>query len=105
MLRVLLPGGRSVSFSLRQLRALPQATLEVAGTMVSGPTLDEILEAAGVGEFRTVTLVGKNSVDLTNLDISPQVILRLADHSRLDLVGGTIPPAEWVKDVHEIRVR
>jgi hypothetical protein len=105
LLRVLLPGGRSVPFTLHQLRALPQATLEIAGAQASGPTLEEILEAAGVGEFRTVTLVGKSSVNLSSNDISPKVILRLTDHSRLDLAGETIPPSEWVRNVYEIRVR
>jgi len=105
LLTVLLPGGASVPLSLRQLRALPQATLRIAGNQASGPPLEEILEATGVGKFETLTLVGKNSIVLSSRDISSEVILRLTDHGTLDLAGEFIPPAKWVKDVREIRVR
>jgi len=105
LLQVFLPGGRSVPFTLRELRILPQATLDIPGGQLSGPPLMEVLEATGVGEFRTVTLVGKGSISLANTDLSPEVILRLTSHGTLDLAGENIPRAEWVRDVHEIRVR
>lgn len=105
LLTVLLPGGTSVPLSLRQLRALPQATLRIAGNQASGPPLEEILEATGVGKFDTLTLVGKKSIVLSSRDISSEVILRLTDHGTLDLAGEFIPSAKWVKDVREIHVR
>lgn len=105
LLTVLLPGGTSVPLGLRQLRALPQATLRIAGQQFSGPSLEEVVEAAGVGNFKALTLVGKNSIDLPSWDISSKVILRWTDHGTLDLAGESIPPGKWVRDVREIRVR
>lgn len=105
VLTVFLPGGQSVPFSLRQLRALPQATLRIRGEPSSGPPLDEILEATGVADFRTATLVGKKSVSLPNAAISPQVILRWTSQGTLDLVGEQIPRSDWVRNVHEIHVQ
>ncbi|MGA2110795.1 MAG: hypothetical protein ABSG98_01440 [Anaerolineales bacterium] len=104
VLQVFLPGGGSIPFTLRQLRVLPQATLDVPGGQLSGPPLEEILQATGVGDYRTVTLVGKESVRLSSLDVSPQVILRLTSQGTLDLAGANIPHADWVRDVHEIYV-
>jgi hypothetical protein len=103
---VVKPDGSSVGFSWDDLKKLPLANLTVDGKVEEGPRLGDVLKAAGVTDFKEVTLSGSASpATLTKAQVDDNTILDFNNHGTVKLASTYIPKPDWTKDVSEIRVK
>jgi hypothetical protein len=106
LFQVVKEDGSSVAFSWDDLKKLPLANISVEGKIEEGPRLSDVLKAAGVNEFKEVSLSGSsNPVTLTRAQIDDNTILDFNNHGTVKLSSTYIPKPEWTKDVSEIRVK
>lgn len=105
LFQVITPEGRSVGFTADELRQLPLASIKVEGKPEEGPVLLDVLQGAGVEEFKQVTLSGGgSSLTLARQQITPEVILDFANRGTVKLAAPHVPKKDWVKDITEIKV-
>ena len=106
LFRIVKVDGSSVSFSWDDLKKLPLANLTVEGKVEEGPRLSDVLKAAGVTDFREVSLNGSSSpATLTNAQVDDNTILDFNNHGTVKLASTYIPKPQWTKDVSEIKVK
>ena len=100
------------SLGLTELRSLPEVTIEIGSdTPATGPTLQSVLELAGIKEYAKVTVIGLSKgriataeVTLQKTEITGDVVLDFNNQGKTKLCGVQIPQDKWIIDVSEIRV-
>src|SRR5262245_34915674 len=103
LLRVIRPDGSSVSLSLRDLSRLPSTTITVDGKAQEGPALPNVLQPAGVTDYKHVTLRGAtHSVTLARDEVTPEVLLVVTGRGQVKLVAATFPREAEVKGLGSI---
>lgn len=105
LLTVTGPGGVSKGFSAADLQALPQAKITVDGKDEEGPSLADVLKAAGITDFAELTLTGDVSMTLTRAQVTGDVILDFTNRGTVKLAATSIPKDTWVKDITRIEVK
>jgi hypothetical protein len=99
------------SLGIEELQSLPQVSVEVGSdTPTNGPTLQSVLDKAGIKEFTQVTIAGMSKgriataeTTLQKADITLEVVLDFNKQGKTKLCGIRIPQDQWVIDVSEIR--
>lgn len=105
-LQVLLADGTSKPFSLDDLRQLPSTSITVEAKTEEGPALTEVLKAAGVADFASVTVVGEDqSVTLAKADITAEEILDFTNKDSMKFASTNVPKDKWPHEVHLITVQ
>lgn len=108
--RVTRDGAVLRTFSVADLRALPQAREEVDGKLEEGPKLSAVLAAAGVEPgYESLLITGLGVRDdgrlrLPAAEIDEAVLLDFADRGTVKVVSPALAWAERVRDVIEIAV-
>lgn len=104
--KVVGPDGKSRSLTLKELDALPKGRIQVEGNWEEGPTLPDLLSAAGIKEFRQVTLLGADSakMTLTKDQVNREVVMDFTNHGTLKFSSPAVPKKDWIKDVSTITV-
>jgi hypothetical protein len=105
---VTLVDGSSVPMSLSALRALPYQSITLSGNHEAGPSLTEVLSAAGVQDFSQVTVTGAGgaSMTLTRDQLNDQVILSINKKlGTAKLAAMSIPEPQWILDVNLVSVK
>jgi hypothetical protein len=97
-------------FSLEDLRAMESRRVRMQGQLQEGPSLLEVLRAAGVQRFDTVVVTGMGLRDAGVLElrwneVDEDVLLDFAIRGTVKLCGPEIGWADRVRDVEEIEVR
>lgn len=103
-------GAVLAAFTLDDLRALGLKKVTIAGKTEEGPTLLSVLEAAGVDDYRELTITGMGirddgSIVLEASEITDEVLLDIANRGTVKVVGPAIAWSDRVRDVTKIDVR
>ena len=110
-IKVFSKGQQVASLGLTQLHSLPEVTIEMGGDSPgSGPTLQSVLELAGIQEYSKVTISGMvrgriatAELTLHRAEITDEVLLDFTNQGKTKLCGKQIPQSNWIVDVTEIR--
>ncbi len=98
------PGGAVANFTLADLKKLPLATIMQGGKPQEGPTLLDVLKAAGVTDFQRVTLTGAGTMIFAKDQVTSQVILDFANRGTMKLASPDLPLPSPVQDITLITV-
>ena len=90
---------------MKDLQALPASTITVDGKPQDGPALLEVLKAAGVTDFKEVTLTGTSTLTLNRDQVNAEVILDFNNRGLVKFASTTVPQANWPKDLSKIEVK
>ncbi len=98
------------TFDLEELRALPARKIMMQGEEQEGPPLLDVLEAAGVTEFASLTVTGLGLRDsgrlvLRSADVDEDVLLDFSLRGSVKVCGPSIAWEDRVRDVERIEVR
>jgi len=106
LFQVVKPDGTKIGLTMDDLKKLPPAQLTVDGKLQEGPKLLDVLQAAGVTDFKEITLTGSASpVTLTRAQVDDNTILDFNNHGTLKLATTYVPMPDWTKDISEITVK
>jgi len=106
LFQVVKADGSSIPFTWDDLKKLPLANLTVEGKVEEGPSLGDVLKAAGVTDFSEVSLNGSASpATLTKAQVDNNTILDFNNHGTVKLASTYVPKPQWTKDVSEIKVK
>lgn len=104
-LTVTRPDNTTTSLTPDTLVKLTMNTVQTGSTSVQGIALSAILIAAGITDYKQVTLTGANgSQTLAKDKVTDKVILKINDDKTLQLVSPDLPEANWLKAVSTIKV-
>ena len=97
------------SFTMDDLRALPQRTVEQLGKVQEGPPVLEVLAAAGVTDFNRLVVRGlgvrdSGTIEIDAADVTPDVVLDFANRGTVKITGPDIPWDARVRDVTVLEV-
>jgi hypothetical protein len=98
------PDGAIVNFAMADLKKLPLTSIMVGAKAEEGPALLEVLKAAGVTDFKQVTVSGDGSLTLTKAQITPQVVLDFSNRGTVKIAGPDLPIPSPAKDLTLIKV-
>ncbi|HSD83265.1 MAG TPA: hypothetical protein VLG46_05380 [Anaerolineae bacterium] len=104
LLQVIGPNGTR-GFSLKDLQALPTTTITVEGKSEDGPAVLEVLKAAGITDFKEVTISGSGSVTLSKEQVTAEVIFDFTNRGTVKFAATHIDKATWPKDITRIEVK
>lgn len=105
---VILADGSNVPMALSALRALPYHDITLSGNHEAGPSVTDVLSAAGVQDFSQVTVTGANgaSLTLTRDQLNDQVILSVNKKlGTAKLAAMSIPEPQWILNVSQVAVK
>ena len=106
LFQVIKPDGSSVAFTLDDLKQLPLSSLSADGKFEEGPSLKDVLTAAGVAEYSSIHIDGSSSpAELTREQVEAGSILDFNNHGTVKLASPAIEKAKWTKDVSLIEVK
>jgi hypothetical protein len=107
LLVVVKPDGSQVGFTLDDLKKLPLAQMTTNERTEEGVKLLDVLAAAGVTEFKEVSLTGSsNPATLTFEQVKdPTTLLDFTNRGRVKLATNYLPKESWTKDVFKIEVK
>jgi len=106
LFQVVKADGSRVGVTISDLKALSLKQVTVEGKVEEGPGLLDVLNFAGVTDFREVALTGSSSpVTLTREQVDDNTILDFTNHGTVKLSTTYIPKANWTKDISEITVK
>jgi len=96
-------------YDLDDMRALPQSTVKALGKVETGPTLLSVLEESGVSRFETLQVLGAGVRDdgevvLSSSEVTPGVLLDIAERGTVKVVGPDMTWDDRVRDVTDIVV-
>jgi len=98
------------AFDIDALRGFDMRQLEMQGEVQEGPPLLDVLEAAGITDFTSLTVVGLGLRDsgrivLAAKDIDRDVLLDFSSRGTVKVCGPRIAWEDRVRDVQRIEVR
>ena len=97
--------GSQVGFTWEDLKKLPLVQITAEGKVEEGTKVLDVLQKAGVSDFKQITLTGINgSITIKHEQVTDEVILDFTNHGTVKLAAVDIPKAEWIKDIFEIKV-
>ncbi len=110
-IKFFLKGQQVASLGITELHSLPEVAIEMGGdTPETGPTLQSVLDLAGIKEYSKVTVSGMlkgriatGELALQRSEITNDVILDFNNQGKTKLCGKQIPESNWIIDVAEIR--
>lgn len=105
LLTVTLPNGSTFGFSLDDLKALPAHTITVNGSDESGPLLGDVLAAAGVTEYTSVSLQGSGEITLTKEQVTAETLLDFTNRGTVKFASTGVEKNQWPKDITQILVK
>ena len=106
LFQVIKPDSTKIGVTIADLKTLSLKQVTVDGKVEEGPGLLDVLNFAGVTEFKEVMLTGSsNPVTLSHDQVDDNTILDLTNHGTVKLSTTYIPKANWTKDVAEIIVK
>lgn len=105
LFRVVKPDGSAVMFTVDDIKALPLAQYLSEGKVEEGPGLLDVLNKAGVTDFKDIIISGpQSSQTLTRAQVDGQTVLDLTNHGTVKFAGPALDKADWVHDVDLIVV-
>jgi hypothetical protein len=107
-IQVVLADGSSVTLAYSTVSHLPLQTLTISGKTEQGPTVPDLLAAAGVTQFTQVTIFGlyDKSLTFTPDQLNDNIILALREHAEaVNLESPNIPVDQWVLHVSKVQVQ
>jgi hypothetical protein len=104
LLQVIAPTGTQ-GFSLSDLQKLPATTIMVDGKPQDGPAVLDVLKAAGVADFKEITLSGAGTLTLSKDQVTAEVILDFTNRGTVKFAAASVPQANWPKDITRIEVK
>ena len=98
------------TFDIDQLEALGMKRVKMQGKYEEGPPLLTVLEAAGVQDFETASIVGlgvrdSGYLELPRQDIDENVLIDIANRGTCKIAGPNIAWGDRVRDITRIEVR
>ena len=106
LFQVIKPDGTKIGVTIADLKTLPLKQISVDGKVEEGPGLLDVLNFAGVTDFKEVMLTGSsNPATLMCAQVDDNTVLDLTNHGTVKLSTTYIPKASWTKDVAEIIVK
>lgn len=105
---VILPDGTSVPMPLGTLRAMTYQQITLNGNHEAGPSVTDVLSAAGVNDFSQVTITGAGgaSLTLTRAQLNDQVILSINKKlGTAKLAAMSIPEPQWILNVSQVAAK
>ena len=97
--------GSQIGFTWEDLKKLPLVQITTEGKVEEGTKVLDVLQKAGVSDFKQITLTGINgSITIKHEQVTDEVILDFTNHGTVKLAAVDIPKAEWIKDIFEIKV-
>jgi hypothetical protein len=100
------PDGAVVEFTLDRLKALPLVSILSDGSPEEGPALLDVIKAAGITNFREVTLTGLDgSYTYARAAITPRVVLDFNNRGSVKLASPELPRDRRVRDIFKIEVK
>ena len=105
LFQVITQTGNCIPFTADKLKNLPTAQVTVQGKVEEGPKLLEVLQAAGIEDFKQVTISGSNGeITLSQQQVTEQIILDFTNRGTVKLAAVDIPKEGWIKDISLIEV-
>lgn len=97
--------GSTKAFGLGDLKKLPLTSILSDGQPQEGPALLDVLHAAGVSSFGSVTVTGSNgSATLTQAEVTKDVVLDFNNRGKVKLVSPSMPKPKRIIDITKIDV-
>lgn len=98
--------GSSVPFSVGDLQKLALVSIMSDGKPQEGPAVLDVLKAAGVSDFATLTFTGANgSKTMAKVDIKGDVILDFNNRGSVKVVSPTMSKDARITDITKIEVK
>ena len=105
LFQVVKADGSLVPFTWDDLKKLPLAHITVESKIEEGPMVLDVLKAAGVSDFKQITLTGNNgSLTLARDQVNDETLLDFTNHGTVKLSATNVPKDNWIKDITEIKV-
>ena len=98
------PDGSAVNFTMADLKNLPLTSIMIGAKAEEGPALLEVLKAAGVTDFKQVTVSGDGTLTLTKAQITSQVVLDFSNRGTVKIASPDLPIPSPAKDLTLIKV-
>jgi len=98
------------AFDVEELRSLPARQITMDGEVQEGPPVLDVLKAAGVTEFKSLTVIGLGLRDSGRLvldaaDVDGDVLLDFSLRGTVKICGPEIAWEDRVRDVERIEIR
>jgi hypothetical protein len=100
--------GTNVTLEYATISKLPLQLLKIGGKSEQGPTVPDLLRAAGVTDFTQVKFSGlyDKTLTFTPDQLNDEIILALREHPRaVNLMSPNIPEDQWVLHVFLVQVQ
>jgi hypothetical protein len=104
LLQLVKADGSTVNFTMADLKKLPLTSIMIGAKAEEGPALLEVLKAAGVTDFKQVTVSGDGVLTLTKAQITPQVVLDFSNRGTVKIASPDLPIPSPAKDLTLITV-
>lgn len=106
ILIVIKADGSSVTFTEAELKKIPRDKFAQGKKFFEGPIVLEVLKAAGVTDFKQLTVTTPNATfNFTKSQITPRVILDFMNNGTLRLSAAYMPKSQWVTGVTTLKVQ
>ena len=106
VLQLIKPDGSVQAFTSDQITKLPSAKITIDNKTVEGPTLSEVLKAAGVSSFDSLIIGGPaGSIWLKKDQVNDQVLITLSAKDTATAYVASTGDKPWIGIVYEIRAQ
>ncbi len=104
LLQVVSPAGTK-NFALKDLQVLPTTTITVEGKSEDGPAVLEVLKAAGITDFKEITISGSGTLTLNQEQVTAESIFDFTNRGTVKFAATNVDKASWPKDITRIEVK
>lgn len=103
---VIKPDGSNQPFTLEDLSALPLTSIISEGSPQEGPALLDVLKAAGVTEFTSLAITGREGTfTFQSSEITPEVVLDFNNRGSVKLASPSLSREQRIRDITKIEVK
>jgi hypothetical protein len=105
-IQVVKPDGQAVSLGSAELANAVATSVTAGGQSYQGIPLSTVVLLAGIQDYTQLVISGaSNSVTLDKDKVTQDTLVSYSDQGLPQLVSGTLPADQWVKDITKIEVK
>jgi hypothetical protein len=106
LLQVVRPDGTAKVFTVADLKALPQAGVNIGAKSYVGPKINDVLSAAAVSSYVELAVSGDSGrLSLQKDHVTGDTILAFTGANQVTLLAPNIEKSEWIIGAHLVQVQ
>jgi hypothetical protein len=104
--QVVKPDGQTLSLGDAELSNAVASSVTAGGQSYQGVPLNTVVLLAGIQNYTQLIITGaSNTVTLDKDKVTQDTLVSFSDQGLPQLVSGTLPADQWVKDITKIEVK